>query len=266
AAHRGWPLPCRAHPRRPARACSRCYEPVHIAGASKTTYGLTTPRCLDWHHESNRISTDNDPRDSQAHRRRAWLSSPLRSSEPAPISRHRHRCTRSAPTAWPSLMPEYERTPPRPRSAPVPVAVMDMPRRSPSDDLQPGRPPRRGRVTGSHRSARGPAQARTGHRRRQRILTLLAALACLAGFALAELNTSPSAPVPPRPLVTSPSGTDTPAAGPAAPRRERVAAVSWPADGVSAADISGFGVVAGPGATRPVPTHTPPTAEDALDA
>jgi D-alanyl-D-alanine carboxypeptidase (penicillin-binding protein 5/6) len=39
----------------------------------------------------------------------------------------------------------------------------------------------------------------------------------------------------------------------AAPSRQRLAAISWPADGVSAADVSGFGVVAGPGATRPVP-------------
>jgi D-alanyl-D-alanine carboxypeptidase (penicillin-binding protein 5/6) len=70
--------------------------------------------------------------------------------------------------------------------------------------------------------------------------------AWLAGFALAELETSPSEP------ATSPSGTVTPAAGTAAPRPERLAAVSWPAQGVSAADISGFGVVAGPGATRPV--------------
>jgi hypothetical protein len=27
---------------------------VHIAGISETAYGLTTPRCLDWQHESNR--------------------------------------------------------------------------------------------------------------------------------------------------------------------------------------------------------------------
>src|SRR5580704_13088660 len=150
-------------------------------------------------------------------------------------------------------MTESGRIQPRPRSAPGPVAVMDMPRRSPSDDLRPGRPPRRGRVIGPHRSVRGPAQARTGHRRRRGILALLAVLACLAGFAIAELKTSPSAPVTPRPLVTSPSGTDTSRAETAAPRRERLATVSWPADGVAAADISGFGVVAGPGATRPVP-------------
>ena len=83
--------------------------------------------------------------------------------------------------------------------------------------------------------------------RRRGILALLAALACLAGLAMAELKTSPSGP------ATSPPGTVTPGAGTAAPRQERLAAVSWPADGVSAADISGSGVVAGPGATRPVP-------------
>ena len=82
---------------------------------------------------------------------------------------------------------------------------------------------------------------------------LLAALACLAGLAIAELKTLPSGPVAPRPQATSPPGTVTPRAGTAAPRQERLAAVSWPADGVSAADISGFGVAAGPGATRPVP-------------
>jgi serine-type D-Ala-D-Ala carboxypeptidase (penicillin-binding protein 5/6) len=106
----------------------------------------------------------------------------------------------------------------------------------------------------SARSARRPAQARTGYRRHRGILALLAALACLAGFALAELTASPSGP------ATSPPGTVTPGAAtvtaganPAAPLQERLAAVSWPADGASAADISGFGVVYGPGATRPVP-------------
>jgi D-alanyl-D-alanine carboxypeptidase (penicillin-binding protein 5/6) len=49
------------------------------------------------------------------------------------------------------------------------------------------------------------------------------------------------------------AGTVTPRAGTGAPLQERLAAVSWPADGASAADISGFGVVYGPGATRPVP-------------
>jgi serine-type D-Ala-D-Ala carboxypeptidase (penicillin-binding protein 5/6) len=64
-------------------------------------------------------------------------------------------------------------------------------------------------------------------------------------------------------LTASPSGSSGPAAAPpgpvtpeartAAPLRERLAAVSWPADGASAAAISGFGVVYGPGATRPAP-------------
>jgi serine-type D-Ala-D-Ala carboxypeptidase (penicillin-binding protein 5/6) len=88
------------------------------------------------------------------------------------------------------------------------------------------------------------ASART---RRRGILALLAALACLAGCGVAELNRSPSG------TATPPLGTVTPGAGTTAPRQDRLAAVSWPADGVSAADISGVGVVAGPGATRPVP-------------
>src|SRR5690348_16640491 len=94
------------------------------------------------------------------------------------------------------------------------------------------------------------ALART---RRRGILALLAALACLAGCGMAELNKSPSGTAAPSGGPTSPPGTVTPGVGTAAPRQERLAAVSWPADGVSAADISGFGVVAGPGATRPVP-------------
>jgi serine-type D-Ala-D-Ala carboxypeptidase (penicillin-binding protein 5/6) len=70
---------------------------------------------------------------------------------------------------------------------------------------------------------------------------------------MAELKTPPSGPVAPLPQATSPTGTTAPRAGTAAPRQERLAAVSWPAYGVSAADIGGFGAVAGPGATRPVP-------------
>jgi D-alanyl-D-alanine carboxypeptidase (penicillin-binding protein 5/6) len=78
---------------------------------------------------------------------------------------------------------------------------------------------------------------------------------------VAELTTSPSGPTasstgtapPPTGTATRQAGTATPQAGTAAPHKERLAEVSWPAYGVSAADISGFGVVAGPGATRPVP-------------
>jgi D-alanyl-D-alanine carboxypeptidase (penicillin-binding protein 5/6) len=64
---------------------------------------------------------------------------------------------------------------------------------------------------------------------------------------MGELMTSPSSP------ATSPPETVTPGVSPAASGQERLGAVSWPADGVSAADISGFGVMAGLGATRPVP-------------
>src|ERR1700744_4724129 len=99
----------------------------------------------------------------------------------------------------------------------------------------------------STRPTRGPTRARTGYRRHRGILALLAALACLAGFAVGERSTSPSGP------AMSPPVTVTPEAGPAAPRQEHLAAVSWPADGVSAADISGLGVLAGPGDKRPVP-------------
>jgi serine-type D-Ala-D-Ala carboxypeptidase (penicillin-binding protein 5/6) len=91
------------------------------------------------------------------------------------------------------------------------------------------------------------------HPTSNRILALLAALACLVGFAVAELTKSSSGPVASR-LQTPPSSASvTPKAGTAAPRQERLGAVAWPADGVSAADISGFGVADGPGATRPVP-------------
>jgi serine-type D-Ala-D-Ala carboxypeptidase (penicillin-binding protein 5/6) len=105
----------------------------------------------------------------------------------------------------------------------------------------------------STRSAHGPAQTRTGRRRHRSILILLAILACLAGFAVVKVTASPSGPAIPRPQAASPTGALTPRAGTAAPRQKLLAAVSWPAAGVSAADISGFGVVNGPGATRPVP-------------
>jgi D-alanyl-D-alanine carboxypeptidase (penicillin-binding protein 5/6) len=102
------------------------------------------------------------------------------------------------------------------------------------------------------RPARRPARARTGYRRHRGILALLAALACLAGFAMVELTASPSGPATPPPATVTPGArTVTPGAGTAASLQDRLAAVSWPADGASAADISGFGVVYGPGATRP---------------
>src|SRR6266536_41535 len=104
------------------------------------------------------------------------------------------------------------------------------------------------------RPASRPAQIRTGYRRHRGILALLAALACLAGFAMAELKASPSGPATSPPGTVTPGArTVTPGAATATPLQKRLAAVSWPADGASAADVSGFGVVYGPGATRPVP-------------
>jgi D-alanyl-D-alanine carboxypeptidase (penicillin-binding protein 5/6) len=64
---------------------------------------------------------------------------------------------------------------------------------------------------------------------------------------MAELKASPSE------SATSPPGTVMPGAATAAPLRKRPAAVSWPAEGASAAEVSGFGVIYGPGATRPAP-------------
>jgi D-alanyl-D-alanine carboxypeptidase (penicillin-binding protein 5/6) len=80
-------------------------------------------------------------------------------------------------------------------------------------------------------------------------LACLAALGCLAGLVIARLHRTPSWP------TAGPSGNPTPAAASASATasRPRLAAVSWPADGVSAADISGYGVTDGPGATRRVP-------------
>jgi D-alanyl-D-alanine carboxypeptidase (penicillin-binding protein 5/6) len=97
---------------------------------------------------------------------------------------------------------------------------------------------------------------------------LLAVLAFTAGFALAELTTSASgqAMLPPG-TITPTTGKAPPGtgqaptgagqaptgAGQAARPAARLGTVWWPADGVSAAYVSGFGVVNGPGATRPVP-------------
>jgi len=81
---------------------------------------------------------------------------------------------------------------------------------------------------------------------------LLAALACATGLFVAVLKTSPSRSLTALPLETSPPGMTMPHAFRPASPPKRLAAVSWPARGVSAADVSGFGVVDGPGATRPV--------------
>jgi serine-type D-Ala-D-Ala carboxypeptidase (penicillin-binding protein 5/6) len=86
--------------------------------------------------------------------------------------------------------------------------------------------------------------ARTGYpqhsRRHREVLVLLAALACLTALAMVELKALPS-------------GTVTVGGGLATQNQKQLGAVSWPAAGTSAADVSGYGVVDGSGAKRPVP-------------
>jgi serine-type D-Ala-D-Ala carboxypeptidase (penicillin-binding protein 5/6) len=97
-----------------------------------------------------------------------------------------------------------------------------------------------------------PAQARTGYRHRG-ILALLSVFTCLAGCTTGELKTSTSGTAAAPGPATPAAGTVTTRAGTATPSQEQLSAVSWPADGTSAADISGIGVADGPGATRQVP-------------
>jgi D-alanyl-D-alanine carboxypeptidase (penicillin-binding protein 5/6) len=102
------------------------------------------------------------------------------------------------------------------------------------------------------RPARPPARPRTGHRRHRGILILLAGVCGLASAALTYLGltelTTPSFP----PAMSGP-GPATPQAGATTAHPTKLAEVSWPADGFSAADIGGVGLVTGPGANRPVP-------------
>jgi serine-type D-Ala-D-Ala carboxypeptidase (penicillin-binding protein 5/6) len=111
----------------------------------------------------------------------------------------------------------------------------------------------------SSRPPRRPDGTRTGYRRRRISRTLLTALACLAalgclaGLVIAKLHRSPSGLTVLSWPTAWPSGTSAPAAGSATPSQPQLGAISWPTDGVSAADISGYGVTDGPGATRQVP-------------
>jgi serine-type D-Ala-D-Ala carboxypeptidase (penicillin-binding protein 5/6) len=109
------------------------------------------------------------------------------------------------------------------------------------------------------RPPQGPGGTQTSHRRRRTsqtfraALACLAALGCLAGLVIARLPRSPSGPTALPGPTAWPSGTSAPAAGSAPPGQPQLGAVSWPADGVSAAGLRGYGVTDGPGATRPVP-------------
>jgi D-alanyl-D-alanine carboxypeptidase (penicillin-binding protein 5/6) len=75
----------------------------------------------------------------------------------------------------------------------------------------------------------------------------------LTGFGVAKLPLSPFKPTALSPLTLPSPGPSGPTAASATASRPRLGAISWPADGVSAAAISGYGVTGGPGATRPVP-------------
>jgi vancomycin resistance protein VanJ len=101
-------------------------------------------------------------------------------------------------------------------------------------------------------SPRGPGGTRTGRQRRRANRTLLTALACLAALTCLVVLVVAALPRSPGRTTARPAGTPAPAAGNAAPGQPRLGAVSWPADGVSAAGVSGYGVTDGPGATRAV--------------
>src|ERR1700722_11503132 len=111
----------------------------------------------------------------------------------------------------------------------------------------------------SSRSPRGLDRTRTGYRRPRTSRTLLTALACLAtlgclaGFVIAERDGSPVGPTALSHSTAWPAGTPTSEAASAPASRPRLGAVSWPAEGESAAFIGGRSVTDGPAATRQGP-------------
>jgi len=90
------------------------------------------------------------------------------------------------------------------------------------------------------------APARTTTRRTLRLIAagLAVVTAAIIGT-LVHQPASSSATSPPRPGTARP--------GPVTPRNGSLGTTSWPASGVSAAAISGIGVLPGPGASQPVP-------------
>src|SRR5215469_9256452 len=88
-----------------------------------------------------------------------------------------------------------------------------------------------GRQHGSH-PRRGYA--------RWAIVAIVATLVCAGVIAAVTMATSP-----PRPGTAQPS--------PVTPRNGPLGTIAWPASGVSAAGITGIGVLPGPGASEPVP-------------
>src|SRR5215467_13274010 len=90
------------------------------------------------------------------------------------------------------------------------------------------------------------APARTTTRRTVRPIAvgLVVVTAAIIGT-LVYQSASSSATSPPRPGTAQP--------GPVTPRNGPLGTIAWPASGVSAAGISGIGVLPGPGASQPVP-------------
>src|SRR5579864_2497879 len=88
-----------------------------------------------------------------------------------------------------------------------------------------------GRQQGSH--------SRRGHAR-WAIVAIVTTLVCAGVIAVVTTATSPPWP------GTAQSSPVTPRSGP-------LGTIAWPASGVSAAGISGIGVLPGPGASQPVP-------------
>src|ERR1700761_9336954 len=106
--------------------------------------------------------------------------------------------------------------------------------------------------TRSQPGPRGPRPRYRQRRTRRTLLTALAGLAILGGLAglvIAQLArpAAVSAPTdwPPVPSTATPR--------PTPPGQPRLGPVYWPAAGVSAAGLSGYGLIDGPGATRPGP-------------
>src|SRR5215831_3879005 len=90
------------------------------------------------------------------------------------------------------------------------------------------------------------ASARTTARRTLRPIAvgLVAVTAAIIGTLVYQSASSPAAS-PPRPGTAQPSAVT--------PRNGPLGTITWPASGVSAAGISGIGILPGPGASQPVP-------------
>ena len=106
------------------------------------------------------------------------------------------------------------------------------------------RPPGRPAWTPAGASGPWPGRPQPSHPRRGYarwvIAAIVATLVCAGVTAVVKMATAPAQP-----------GTAQPA--PVTPRNGPLGTIAWPAAGVSAADISGIGVLPGPGASQPVP-------------